>query len=450
MRTLDHWKTRFGAVPVTLDCPHMRLNTCLGNAPPAFVGPGQINIKSSTAIEFKIFASSPQVEAFQRLLRAHSNPYDRLNQFNMFATDYEGVEWACGETLPKVDSVSENDALVTGEVRSLYAAVNSDQVSRESGVELLFQPGFSLPLETSMLTVHSIGTEEIQRTYQMAKHTLTLMGATIEFFRESSGDALWITANASEEMPHLCLENWLSEPFRILFGQLIYPRLVARNLGNGSAHVSLRPSPPMLLKASTSIGSLLSSENAVTTARFWELYKALLTMIATARNEQGFPDFESHRVTRFYEEIIQASQGSRWVWCLTLAGVAEGIAKLLMKPDERTTGYDEVEIEGLKRVIEAWKEGDKDLKQRVLGYVAHLNDKTIGKFLHELVERNLLDSQHEAAWKDMRNKVMHGNLVTPWSTEDEDAKVIALAELVHNLTRELCGTGIRKQEGGTS
>lgn len=294
-----------------------------------------------------------------------------------------------------------------------------------------------------MLTVASIGGEEIQRSWQMAKHTLEVLGSEIEFFRETEADALWAIANATQDMPHLCLENWLSEPFRILFGQIIYPRLVERNLGNGSAHVSLRPSPSRLTNASTSIGSLLSSEAGVSTARFWELYRALLTMIATTRNDRGQPDFQSHRVTRFYEEIIQASQGSRWVWCLTLAGAAEGLAKLLMKPAERTSEFGEAELASIKKTIQEW-EGDKNLKQRVLNDVSRLGDKSIGQSLHKLVECEALEKQHEAAWKAMRNKVMHGNLVLPWSTEEEDGQVVALAELVHNLTREIAGVRIQE------
>jgi hypothetical protein len=54
------------------------------------------------------------------------------------------------------------------------------------------------------------------------------------------------------------------------------------------------------------------------------LYAALLTLIAKDRDKQGLKNFEANPVTRFYEEIIQASQGSRRVLCVTLATVSEG------------------------------------------------------------------------------------------------------------------------------
>lgn len=285
-----------------------------------------------------------------------------------------------------------------------------------------------------MLTVHSIGSEEIQRSWRAGKHTLSLMGSEIEFCREPADDVIWATANASEELPHLFLENWLSEPLRILYGQLIYPRLVARNLGNGSAHISIRPSPRSV--TNTSIGSLLASE--LKPDRFWKLYTALLKVIASARSKDGLPDFQSHRITRFYEEIIQASQGSRWVLCMTLASAAEGIAKLLMKPDDEVSEFDERDIEDLKKAIQTWQ-GNSGLKDRALNEVSRLGKKGVGKYLRDLVKQNTVEPKHADAWNAVRNKVMHGNLVSPWSTEEEDEQIIALGELVHILTRVLVG-----------
>ena len=437
MKTLEHWKSRFTATPFTIECSEMRLLTGRDHEPPVFVGPGQIDIRNSTEADFKLFASPPcGGAAIERVLRAHSNPYEILDQFRLFATDYEGTDWACGVTIPRVENISPNGALLDGKITSLLTCVTAEWVSAESGVELLFQPGFYLPMESSTLTVHSIEGEEIERSWQSGKHTLEFLGSKIEFFKEPAGDALWVTANASDDLPHLCLENWLSEPLRILLGQLIYPRLVARNLGNGSAHVSIRPSPRQFHNAS--IGALLASELAQTTGRFWELYAALLAMIAKTRNEQGLADFQPHRVTRFYEEIIQASQGSRWVLCMTLASTAEGLAKLLMKPEDQSCEFTEAEIECMKKAIQARK-GNKDLKARVLDEVSHLGKKSIGKFMRDLAKQGVLESKHEAAWSSVRNKVMHGNLVSPWSTDEEDEQIMALGELVHILTRKLAG-----------
>lgn len=437
MRTLDHWKARLTETPSYIECPEMRLMTGRDFEPPVFVGPGRIELKNSTTAEFRMFASSQgDSRSLIKVHLAHANPYEILDQFRLFATDFEGTEWAGGWLLPRVEEASNAGMLVTGSIRSLMTRVSGDWVSSEAGVELLFQPSFHMPMTASMLTVHTIADEEISRTWRLGRHVLQLFGSYIQFEQDPHNDLLWVTANTSGELNHPFLENWLGEPLRILMGQLHYPRLVARNFGDGSAFVSVRQSPKTFGNAS--IGSLLASELLPTTERFWELYAALLRLIAQARNHEGQPNFEAHPLTRFYEEIIQASQGSRWVWCLTLASVAEGIAKMLMRPEDESAEIPPAELESIRAVVSAWR-GDKQVRSRILDSIGFMSKSSVPAFLRKLVRKNVIEQRHEDAWKKVRNSVMHGNLVFPWSTQEEDEKVIALAEMVHSLTREIAG-----------
>jgi hypothetical protein len=41
------------------------------------------------------------------------------------------------------------------------------------------------------------------------------------------------------------------------------------------------------------------------------------------------------------------------------------------------------------------------------------------------------------AWNDIRNAVMNGSLLSPYSNEEEDRKLLQLAAMMHALTREL-------------
>jgi hypothetical protein len=435
IRTLAHWKSRLTAVPSWIECPEMRLLTGRDHEPPVFVGPGRIELKSTTAAAFHLFASAQDnASGILKVHLAHANPYERLDQFRLFATDFEGTEWACGWIVPRVEQASSAGTLLTGKISSLTTRVSAEWVSPVAGVELLFQPSFHIPMVSSMLTVHSIADEEIGRSWRVGRHTLELLGSRIEFAQDPSDDLLWITANTSAELPHLYLENWLGEPLRILLGQLHYPRLVARNFGDSSAFISIRQSPTAFRNAS--IGSLLASELMPSTERFWELYVALLTVIAKDRDKEGHPNLEAHRITRFYEEIIQASQGSRWVWCLTLASAAEALAKMLMRPEDQQAEFPAADLRSIKEAVSAWK-GDKQVKSRVLNSISLLGRKSVAAFLRDLVKGGAIELRHEDAWNKVRNNVMHGNLVMPWSSKEEDENIIALAELVHTLTREI-------------
>jgi hypothetical protein len=435
MKTLDVWKSRLTAVPSTIECPKMRLLRGRDHEPPTFAGSGHIDIKSPRAIDFTIFAEAVDgSDAFRKLVRAHENPYEILDQFRLFATDYEGNEWACGWTRPKPKGTPRIGFPLTGSLESLVTQASGALVSTESSVELVFQPKIMLPTDKSMLSISLIDEVEIQRTWAPGEHSVRVLDSEIKFFYPPSDDSLWVTAKTSDKLPHPYAENWIGEPLRVLLGQLVYPRLVARNFGNGTAQVWLKSSPGHF--SNSAIASLVEGNPWKAGSEFWDLYGKLLTMIAEARDGQGHPNFEPHEITRYYHELIQATQGSRWVLCMTLAGAAEGLARMLMPPDERKSDFGENDLESLKRTIQTW-EGSEQLRSRVLSWFGFLQEKSVGSYLGTLVKRGVLKAESERAWKAVRNAVMHGELVSPWGTEKEDERLRSLAELVHSLTREL-------------
>ena len=119
---------------------------------------------------------------------------------------------------------------------------------------------------------------------------------------------------------------------------------------------------------------------------------------------------------------------------------------MLKTPDEKGSEFSESETKSLRRYISDWK-GDEKLKQRVLGWFSWLGEQSVASHLRELVERGILASENERAWTGVRNAVMHGKVVSPWTTRKGDEQLVALAELVHRLTRELIHTGAKQDSG---
>lgn len=441
MRTLSSWELRLTAVPNTIECSEMRLLGFADHEPPAFAGPGRINIRSMTSIDFAMFGSATdESDAFRRLVQAGKNPYAVHDQFRLFAIDFDGHEWACG--MPTVNPVSSQGGrwLLTGELSFMATHVSGDWVSKEAGVELVFVPKLDLQMEQPMVSITTIAGEEVQTSRESGRQKLQVLGSEITFSYWPESDALYVTASASEELRHPYMDGWLSEPLRILAGQPIYPRLVARNMGDGTAQVWLRSSPSRLKRAG--LASFLGKDPAIAGPKFWQAYASLLTLIARARDSNGHQDLEAHRLTRYYDEIIEATQGSRWVLCLTLASSAEGIAREIMRPEERKSDFASKDICALKKVVAAW-DGDRGLRERIVSDISKAGQRGIGRFLRDLVERSVVTAEQERAWSAVRNQVMHGNLVSPWGSEDEDQRLMNLAGLVHRLTEEL----IRRQVG---
>ena len=64
---------------------------------PVFSGPGRIETDGSSSIRFSMYGSATDGgAAMRKMISARENPYDALEQFRLFATDYEGNEWAGG------------------------------------------------------------------------------------------------------------------------------------------------------------------------------------------------------------------------------------------------------------------------------------------------------------------------------------------------------------------
>ncbi len=431
MRTLARWVDRLSTIPSTIECPNMQI---IGrdHELPLFTGPGHIYIRSRTKIEFVMHAIPRDGgEAFKRLACARDNPYELLHQFRLLATEYDGTEWACGWASVQLGESSAKVWRLSGLLQSLMTGVSGDWVALDSSVELVYDIKLRLPIPMNMVTTVLRDGDEVLYRRGPGRKIVDVVGTSIEFFHAPENDMIWATAKTSTEFHHPYAENWISEPLRLLLGQLVFPRFVARNKGDGTATVWMRPSPDHT--GDTLISSILGQDPHASPEQFWGLYQDILTMVANARDGVGSPNFEAHPMTQFYHEISQATSGSHWVLCMTLSSIVEGIVKMLADPDQLKSDYDPGAIDNLKSHIKQWK-GDNNLQSRTIGFLEFAKEKGIKSFLKSLCKSGVLDAEHERAWSSVRNQVMHGNLVSPWLDEETEKRLKNITELVHRLS----------------
>lgn len=438
MRTLDNWAHRLLDLPKLIECPVMEV---IGHdhEPPLLTGPGHISIKSRTEMEFVMHAKArDESQAFDRVLQANNNPYATLDQLRVFATDYEGTKWNCGWVDVRVGDIAESTWRISGEIRMLMTTVSGNRVSPDASVEVIYDSNLNLPPPKLLKR----GDPELKKG--RAQHSVNVEGVTVEFFKSFDGGRVWGVSGVSSDLIHPYAENWISEPFNLLLGQLVYPRLVARNTGNGSAIVSLRPVPEHT--AHTQVSSIFSQKRWADHDQFWNLYSAILTMVIHARDISGERNFEAHPLTNYYQEIAQATTGSNWVLCMTLASVIEGVAMLMFSADERVSDIDPEEIKGLKDHIKKWK-GDANLRARILSSLAGAKTKGVVQSLRTLCDSGVLEAEHVKAWQTVRNQVMHGVLVSPWLNAELEEKLKKLIELVHRLSEAYIRKCVQISEG---
>jgi len=439
LRTLDRWKDQFTGWPRTIECFEMRLvgRDAEGDF---FKGPGRIEIRSLTDMRFFMHGTTnDQAASFRKLICAKENPYNVYEQFRLLATDYRKTEWNCGFVEVEFDGDHNHGWPLGGRIESLVTMVSGSWVSQRSSVELLVVPPADLPMSTSMNTETSIGNQQILSIREPGEHRLNVLDTQITFSYEPSRKALWITGDISEKFRHPFAENWLTEPLRILLGVPIYPRLVARNFGDGTAHIWVRKSPQR--EAASVVGLLPPFSNPpVPTTEFWGLYEKILAFIS-AGNE-----FEPNKITLLYDELSHARLGTRWVLTLTLASTAEALANSLMTETDRKSEYSDASLMSMKQHLKEWG-GDTDLRGRMISNLKMVSQRSVVSFLRRLAKTESVEGEHVQTWHRIRNSVMHGNLVEPWSSADGDRHLEEMLKLVHDLTRAVIDKGTQSSTG---
>jgi len=423
--TLDHWKHLLHG-PARIVFPMLRLQG-RDFDPPVVEGSGEVRFADLFGFTFTL-RGKPKDSAFAeaQFNFQELNPYDPLARFRLFGTDTDGLDWTLGWTVPKLDSTHE-EWVLEGDLDGISTVDESTCVADTSSTELLFV----IPARHSLIQL-MVGAPP--NSEKMA-YTTTVLESELSIFYDAPHQALSITATHSEHLQPTHTENWLGEPLRILFGQLIYPRLVARNLGGGRSHVFLRRTHRV--SPTGTWAALLGYENIRgVTFSLWPRYMELLALIARARDKDGNPNFESHKITRLYEEIIQATVGTRWVWALTLASSIEALLLMLGRIGQPRGDVNEEARQELVDYI-GKSPSDGRLKNSAINAVNRAAKISSVDHLRELVATEVLTKRQYDAWYTLRNSVMHGSLVSPYSTEEEDDKLLALLETLHVLTLEV-------------
>lgn len=444
-RTLTRWVDRLLRGPVTIECSHMEILRH-DHEPPVFTGPGHIKIGADTRISFFMHGTPRDgSDAFRKIVQAQKNPYEIQHQFRVNAIGYDGTEWSGGWTKLMLGEERGNIWQLSGPIHRLHTGAKGIGVSERSSVELVYDRPLRLPLPMNMVETVYRDDKEVLTSRSYGSKTVKMIDTTIEFHYSVNREHVWAVADTSPTFPHPYLENWISEPLNLLLGEVVYPRLLARNFGNGEASIVLGSSsgPP----ANSLTANILREDPLGAGERFWNLYRDILMVVAMAKDARGHSNFEAHPLTQYYWEIIQATKGTNWVLCMTLASVVEGTVKMMFSEAERKSDWPEADIDSLKQAVTNWK-GNDDLRSVVINYVGGFKMKGVARTLKSLMTDRVINAEQIAAWEKIRNTAMHGGMVVPWSDEEQDGRILGLIELTHRLCEAYIKRELDKQAVG--
>jgi hypothetical protein len=104
-------------------------------------------------------------------------------------------------------------------------------------------------------------------------------------------------------------------------------------------------------------------------------------------------------VTRLYEEVIQASRGSRWVWALTFASGIEAIVRMMSPKPSKPDQTELDAIETLAEYINAGP-GEAHLKATAIKAIRRRPDMTTVQTMRELLTKEVITSGQFSAWNN--------------------------------------------------
>ncbi|MCH4538922.1 hypothetical protein [Ochrobactrum sp. A-1] len=409
--------------PMTLDCPRMVL-LCRDFEPPLAEGAGVFEIVSESEFRFRMTGRPVDMgHSLAALTRSRSDTYNVLSMFRLLLTDVGGREWNAGWVELEADLEGEewiftgtSDGLITG------SRVASPQ---DSGAEARFLIPRNFSASIALRRFVQTAREGAE---PLPVRTIEVLGQAVTFRFDNEANMLSISTAHSPALPAHATENWLGEPLRILFGQLVYPRLVERRLADGTSMLWVRRSPAWTLDSAWT-GLWVSDLRLADDERFFTLYGNLLTLIARGSG------FESHTVTSFYEEVIQASRGSRWVWALTLASSIEGLIRILSPRGLLRTDADQAAIDAMRAYISAFQ-GSSRLRDRAMDVIGRADEISPERALRDLARDGVGTLYQIASWRSVRGRVMHGEFISAYSTEEDDRTILNMVELLRALTIE--------------
>ena len=427
---LNRWRN-LATAPQAISFPRMEL--LAGDwEPPIVKGSGEIRLGSPNSFDFTL-SGLPNDPAYtlKQLKQQRDHCYDGLKRFRLVATSADGIEFAAGWTTPHVET-GESTWTFRGDCEGLMTDDANVPASPTGVTEVQFiippQHRSSLFLAYFVTTARASGGND-------PHYDLDLGDATIRFHFDTMANLLTISTPGSDLLPLTLTENWLGEPLRVLFGQLVFPRLVARSFPKGGAMIRVGRSPTWHRDSDWT--GLWHEDDLSGKERFWRIYGDLLLHIA------GAGEYEGHKITKLYEEVIQAARGSRWLTALSLASSSEGLIRMLSPRGSRRADSDQQAAASLIKYIKTWRDPAKPketinrLRSIATNAVHYASSTTPKHVLTQLCQAGVVTQFQLDAWEKVRNAVMHGDLVSPYSSEEDDALQLALAALLHALTREV-------------
>ena len=381
-----------------IECYDIEVHGILDNCPPLFKGAGVISGKKKGAFSFRLHN---QIEISEEALRLafSQGKQNEVTQVRVFAKDYDNLHWTGAWSIPNINPSTSGKFIVHGQFDQLATRVKrSEGGTRNNTTELVFPSIPDLPLSELVEEKILHRGEEISSRTRFDRHELEFNKSKIHFHSNNSNNLLYVIAENSEGFSPPYVENWISEALTLITATSVYPRMVIRHFQD-DALIFLRntPSETKSKMPPVIIGFPDSKKE------LWEIFKTYLNECVKCN------EYEQLITTKIFSEVIIASTGTLQAFVLSLSVCVENLAGQL-KDELSIKTLDKEQFKALKGYLEKWQ-GEEAIKDRAIALVSMLRSVSTKEVLNALKEENVLEDKHIKAWKDVRNRLAHGEII---------------------------------------
>lgn len=380
-----------------LHCPEMELFSDGGHRP-TISGAGYIQISEEGTINFALY-SSQALSGYSLFNRMRVSPGMLIpdeEYYELRATDTRGREWLSHKVRPGINSL--NRTVCTGQLHEISCQSRWPETKGESLIGRYFgeiKVPFNETSEARMTwgkndenSLGGFGSLNLFST-QVADHkilmhssaTLTTLQVDVPKGRLARNIELRLLESLQFTTAKTCVWSVVN-----YYGNQ-QCSVVIRS--NSTTKIHNRLHPPLSLQINNQIG-------------FETLFKAYLGYIIDYDSDYMHP-FSAH-----LRAISQASSATLEAKSLALSVAVESIAKSLIPETKSLSPKDKRDVKNLVAHVKNSWEGSEELKKRVEGLFGMLHQLSTRQRLEILCEQGVVTIDQISAWKQIRNKVAHG------------------------------------------
>ena len=315
-------------------------------------------------------------------------------------TCFGGEQWTASDVWPDLSFDLQENGIAKGVIRVLASQCAAPVSVPRPGVKYIVEGSLHYPANTAYAQTTTVGGRQVSSSQSLAAATIESASCEIELFPEGDHTAVTVTASHGADILQLgtrvltSLQICLGQECRILTEQVFSEPTFTRRLFS-----RLLPSPPHRWFPAVRIRTDGDTESA------WELFRNLLEFL------EAYPPNKQNLIVRHHERLLKSSRSDISTQLLHLAIAIEAIAKAR---GNRDTAVREVFSQSQDAAIAAILNEPRippAHQNRLRTAIKNLSASSTGDAVRDFVVQRELGEKFFNAWKRVRHRSAHGELL---------------------------------------